>query len=266
MLSLLYLGFGMLVTVIALDALRDRARDPQGWRLAAALGIGMLVWPLALLTLWYERARVAWQDAQPNPAAWPQPQAATRYRPHPRVTVTVRYPPRTVRHLGRWTVLHDPAISFDAPLLPHPWGLTLATPAGRFHLLRPAQSEQPHPAPPHHTQSGFTLVEILVVIAVIGILAAALVTGFGRARASAEDKAGRLHLQTCVASAEQRRSLITNTVTLPATCEALGVARPANIQSTAITLSGGTYTVTVQARAGGTTLTLQDTLPRTITP
>lgn len=43
--------------------------------------------------------------------------------------------------------------------------------------------------PTHYPEKGFTLLELLTVIAIIGLLAAVIIASFGRARMSAQDKA-----------------------------------------------------------------------------
>lgn len=104
--------------------------------------------------------------------------------------------------------------------------------------------------------------EILIVIAIIGILAAALTFNFSGARAAAQRQTAQAYLDTCASTAEQRRDLLTNTLTLPASCDALGLPHPTHVSSAAITLSGNTYTITVTATTGS----LTRTLPQSITP
>ena len=72
----------------------------------------------------------------------------------------------------------------------------------------------------HRTSRGFTLVEVLVVVSIIGILAAVLMTNFGQARDSARNKSiraamGEIQLALEVYKAQNRRYPASITALVP---------------------------------------------------
>ena len=98
--------------------------------------------------------------------------------------------------------------------------------------------------------SGFTLTELLITLALIGILVAALLPNLFGARRSGEEKMTREYLSSCLTAAEQRRDFHSNTVTLPGSCTELAGPSPAPLQTNTITLSQNTYTITLTDRRG----------------
>lgn len=112
------------------------------------------------------------------------------------------------------------------------------------------------------SQSGFTLIEILIVITIIAILAAVLIPNLTGARKSGEKNAVRNHLAACLTSAEQKRDFHSGEVTLPGTCEALIGTGGVTLSTDQITLNGDTYTITLKDLAGDTyTETLRKKAP-----
>lgn len=98
-----------------------------------------------------------------------------------------------------------------------------------FNLIRKARAER-----------GFTLVEIMIVVLIIGILLAIAVPNFVRARESSRAKACVSNLKQIDAAKEQWA--MDNNKSDGATCQMTDLV-PNYIKSTPSCPSGGTYTV-----------------------
>jgi len=83
--------------------------------------------------------------------------------------------------------------------------------------------------PPSSAQAGFTLIEILVVLAVIGLLAAVLIPNVLGARVSSQRSVAQTFMHTCVAAAEQKRNFLDNTLPHLSTCQTLGLSLPKGV-------------------------------------
>lgn len=83
---------------------------------------------------------------------------------------------------------------------------------------------------------GFTLVEILIVIAIIAILAAALIPSFLAARDRGNDTAAQAFARNCYLAGEQRRDPVSGDLGITAYtgCDAvLGVPLPGSVRAAA---------------------------------
>jgi len=99
-------------------------------------------------------------------------------------------------------------------------------------------------------QDGFTLVELLVVLAILSVLISLTLTGSRTAKRGAEQQVIRAYADLCLSTAEQRRNFLTNIVTLPTSCQQLNLPFPHNVTAAPITLSSGSYSIRVQGTAG----------------
>jgi len=114
------------------------------------------------------------------------------------------------------------------------------------------------------TQAGFTLVEILMVIAVLGLLAAILLPNVLGARVSSQRAVAQTYLQNCVAAAEQQRNFLTNSFPTLSNCKVLGLPLPKGVISANFTYPMGpnadaTLTVTFKGKVSNEDLST--TLP-----
>ncbi|ADY27561.1 hypothetical protein Deipr_2444 (plasmid) [Deinococcus proteolyticus MRP] len=108
----------------------------------------------------------------------------------------------------------------------------------------------------------FTLTELLIVIGLIGLLAAVLIPNLSGARRSGEKNATRDYLATCLNAAEQKRNFHSGELTLPASCTDLVGTSASPLTVNTITESGGTYTITLTDSSGETfTETLRKAAP-----
>lgn len=144
---------------------------------------------------------------------------------HSSLPLTPTPPKNPARHR-----IHPASASVTAPI-------TLLSRCGTTEL--PSVPVRPH-------QTGFTLVEILVVIAIIAVLLAVTLS-FVQARAGAQRKLFDTFTESCKIAAEHKRNYLTGTLTLPATCAALGTPPPQGVTEASITLQIDHYVIQVRA-------------------
>lgn len=96
---------------------------------------------------------------------------------------------------------------------------------------------------------GFTLIELMIVIAIIGILAAIAVPNFNRARAQAKKKACVSNMKTIEGACELY--LMEKAVAQNTSVDVAKLTTDGYIKTTPQCPSGGSYTITVGSAAGG---------------
>lgn len=80
------------------------------------------------------------------------------------------------------------------------------------------------------------------------------------AKKAAEKRVFATYNELCLTTAEKKRNYLSNSLILPASCEALGLKPPAGIEEASIQDAGSEYIVTVR----GTDFTETSRLPKTI--
>lgn len=272
----IYSVLGLLITMVGILNM-PRHKWPTSFRGVLALLLGSLFWPVVLLALWYDRQRATWKEAPPTPKVWLKVKEQSGAYTLGPVTLIVRYRPRRCHTSGRWTILVRPRPSLDAPLLIRRQGLSVNLLFRQYHflMLSPVTQTSPIPAPPltapPRQEQAFTLVEILIVIAILGILAAVLIPNLLGARAAAQRKLIDTYAQTCQIAAEKRRNYLTNTLTLPApigfvaTCATLGVTPPSYVTKAEFRDQGDRYELVVQGQVRGAAYTQSATLIKQVT-
>jgi type IV pilus assembly protein PilA len=111
-----------------------------------------------------------------------------------------------------------------------------------------------------HSNKGFTLVEIMIVVVIIGLLAAMAIPAFQKVRASSQDKAVTNNLRQLVSAADQY--FLEKGVTEVAVTDLVGTNSTQYIKQIQ-TVANETYTATLTQGGGATASSVAGT--RTIT-
>ncbi|AFD27830.1 type II secretion system protein [Deinococcus gobiensis] len=272
----IYSVLGLLITMVGILNM-PRHKWPTSFRGVLALLLGSLFWPVVLLALWYDQQRATWKEPPPTPKVWLKVKEQSGAYTLGPLTLIIRYRPRRCRTSGRWTILVRPRPSLNAPLLIRRQGFSINLLFRQYHFLMLAPVSQASPIPPPsltarpRQEQAFTLSEILIVIAILGILAAVLIPSFLNARMAAQRKLIDTYAQTCQIAAEKRRNYLTNTLTLPApggfapTCATLGVTPPSYVTKAEFRDQGDRYELVVQGQVRGSTYTQSATLIKQVT-
>ncbi len=110
-----------------------------------------------------------------------------------------------------------------------------------------------------YKKKGFTLVEIMIVVVIIGLLAAMAIPAFNKVRATSQDKAVKNNLRQLAAAAQQY--MLDKGVTRVVNTDVVGTSTEKYISQ--ISLVGGeTYTITIDV---GTTQIATEVAGRIVT-
>lgn len=86
---------------------------------------------------------------------------------------------------------------------------------------------------------------MLIVIAILALLMSLGWSVIG-AKKAAEKRVFATYYELCVTTAEKKRNYLSNTLSLPESCEALGLKPPAGIKEASIQDAGSEYIITVR--------------------
>lgn len=110
-----------------------------------------------------------------------------------------------------------------------------------------------------YAKKGFTLVEIMIVVVIIGLLAAMAIPAFNKVRATSQDKAVKNNLRQLAAAAQQY--MLDKGVTRVVNTDVVGTSTEKYISQ--ISLVGGeTYTIVIDS---GTTQIATEVAGRVVT-
>jgi len=110
-----------------------------------------------------------------------------------------------------------------------------------------------------YAKKGFTLVEIMIVVVIIGLLAAMAIPAFNKVRATSQDKAVKNNLRQLAAAAQQY--MLDKGVTRVVNTDVVGTSTEKYISQ--ISLVGGeTYTIVIDV---GTTQIATEVAGRVVT-
>jgi type IV pilus assembly protein PilA len=99
-----------------------------------------------------------------------------------------------------------------------------------------------------HSKKGFTLVEIMIVVVIIGLLAAMAIPAFQKVRTTSQDKTITNNLRQLNAAAQQYFLEATNGVTVVATADLVGTETHKYIKSVQ-QVRGETYGPNIESTA-----------------
>lgn len=238
----LYWIIGVLMTIYGMTT--QPRRSPGDRRGFLALLLGSACWPVIVSAWWYDHQRAAWRGPPLCAHRWLRSRERTGAFTCGRVTLIIRYPPRRTATLGPWTVLVRPRPSSAPPVLVRRRSVSVNLGVCQYHFLRPELDPAPAVHAPTH-QQGFTLTEVLIVIAILGLLIGALLFSYSGAVATARHKTHDAFVETCLITAEKRRDYLDNTLQLPGSCAELGLALPRGLSSARFQDLGAAYLLDV---------------------
>lgn len=120
--ALLYLMIGNALLVLAYNAIpKERQPDLKGLKGVIAFILGTALWPVAIITIWYDQQRECWKKGQVQAKTWLKEKESSGKYAWGRVTLIIRFPPRKVLwQRDNQILLLRPRPSFKSPVLVSP--------------------------------------------------------------------------------------------------------------------------------------------------
>lgn len=120
-----YWLIGIMLLISAYTAMPQRP-PLKGLHGLVATILGCLLWPIALLSLWYDQQQRLWKAGPLHTKHWLKEKESGGKYVVGRVTIIIRYAPRKVIRRGqRYTILLRPRPSLNGPILASPNALHL---------------------------------------------------------------------------------------------------------------------------------------------